>query len=294
MVEKKSVGEYLFDAFNYFGLFIILVVTLYPFIHVASASLSETKYLDGYTGILLCPKGFNIDAYRLVLSNPNILTGYTNTLIILVTATVINVLLTSMGAYVLSRKQFAIKKPMMIMILFTMYFSGGMIPRYLLINNTLGLGNNLLALILPGAISAYNLIVMRTNFESIPPSLPESAKIDGANDFTILFRIVMPLSKAIISVVVLFYGVAHWNSWFDAVLFIRDRDLYPLQLIMREILISSNTEAMMSSVSGGDQFAMSENIKYATIIVATLPILCVYPFIQKYFVKGTMIGAVKG
>lgn len=182
----------------------------------------------------------------------------------------------------------------MLMIIFTMYFQGGLIPRYLLVNNTLHLANNLLALILPGAISAWNLIVMRTNFEGIPDSLEESAKLDGANDFVILFRIILPLSKAVLAVMVLFYGVSHWNAWFDAIIFLRERNLYPLQLILREILISNSTDTMTTSIVGYDQYAIGENIKYATIIVATVPILCIYPFIQKYFVKGVMVGAVKG
>jgi putative aldouronate transport system permease protein len=294
MVEKRGIGDYIFDTANVIILFFIMIITLYPFTHVLSASLSEARLLDGYSGILLYPKGFSVQAYRLVFKNPNILSGYTNTIIILVAATSLNIVLTSMGAYIVSRNQFAIRRPLMLMIIFTMYFSGGMIPRYLLINNYLKLSNNLLALILPGAISGYNLIVMRTNFESIPVSLEESAKLDGANDFTVLFKIIIPLSKATIAVMVLFYGVAHWNAWFDAVLFIRERHLYPLQLILREILISNSTESMMGSVSGGEQFYMSENIKYATIMVATVPILLIYPFIQKYFVKGVMIGAVKG
>lgn len=294
MIEKRGPADYIFDTCNVIFLFLLMVVTLYPMLYVLFASLSDAAVIDTHMGLLLWPKGFNIEAYKLVFRNPNLLTGYVNTLIILVCGTAINLVMTSLGAYIVSRKQFAIRKILMLMMIFTMYFSGGMIPRYLLINNTLHLGNNLLALMLPGAISVYNLIVMRTNFENIPVSLEESARIDGANDFTILFRIILPLSKAIIAVMLLFYGVAHWNAWFDAVLFIRERHMYPLQVILREILISNSTESMMSTVAGGDQYAMSENIKYATIIVATLPILAVYPFIQKYFVKGVMIGAVKG
>lgn len=176
-----------------------------------------------------------------------------------------------------------------------MYFSGGMIPRYLFINDTLGLGNTVWALILPGMISTYNMIIMKNNFESIPDSLEESARMDGANDIVILFKIVLPLSKAILAVMVLMYGVSHWNAWFDAMLFIRKRDLYPLQIILREILIANSTDSMMAgSGMSSDVEAIGESIKYATIVVATAPILCVYPFIQKYFTKGVMLGAVKG
>ena len=156
------------------------------------------------------------------------------------------------------------------------------------------MGNSIWALMLPGLISTYNLIIMRTNFQSIPDSLEESTKIDGANDITIFFKIILPLSKAIIAVMVLMYGVGHWNAWFDAMLFIRSRDLYPLQIILREILISNSTDSMIASGAGGDIEAIGESIKYATIVVSTVPILCVYPFVQKYFTKGVMIGAVKG
>jgi len=182
----------------------------------------------------------------------------------------------------------------MIMIVFTMYFSGGLIPRYLLISNTLNLRNTYWAILLPGAISTWNLIVLRTAFAAIPVSLEESARIDGANDFTILWRIVIPVSLPAIAVITLFYMVGHWNSWFDAMIFLRRRQMYPLQLILREILISSSFTSMIADVSFEDKEAIGESIKYASIIVSTVPILLIYPFLQKYFVKGVMIGAIKG
>ncbi|MEE1225326.1 MAG: carbohydrate ABC transporter permease, partial [Clostridia bacterium] len=174
----------------------------------------------------------------------------------------------------------------------TMYISGGMVPSYLLVYETLNMKDSLWAIIIPSAITTHNLIVLRTNFQSIPDSLEEAAKIDGANDLVVLTKIILPLSKAAIAVMVLFYGVSRWNGWFNAMLYLRSRDKFPLQLILREILISNSTDSMESY---GDSFSgVSESIKYATIIVATVPILVVYPFIQKYFVKGTMVGAVKG
>lgn len=294
MVKKKSTGEKIFDAFNALLLSALVVITFYPFVYIVSASLSDSNLLMAHEGFLLMPKGFNLEAYKMVLMNPNIISGYKVTMIVVVAGTAFNILMTSLGAYVLSRKQFAIKKAMMMMIVITMYFSGGLIPRYLMIYKTLGLGNNLLALILPTAIMSWNLIIMRTNFMALPDELEESAKIDGANHFTILFRIIMPLSKPIIAVMVLFYGVHHWNAWFDAMIFIRDRALYPLQLILREILISNSMDEMMNEVSSGDQQAIGESIKHATTIIATVPILMVYPFVQKYFVKGMMVGALKG
>lgn len=171
--------------------------------------------------------------------------------------------------------------------------SGGMIPRYLLVKN-LGMANTRWALIIPNAIATWNLIIMRTSFQSIPDSLEESAKIDGASDFTVLTRIVIPLSIPVISVITLFYAVGHWNAWFDAMIFLRKRELYPLQLILREILIMSSTENLMTNVENLDMMPLDVIIRYATIIVATVPILLVYPFLQKYFVKGIMIGAIKG
>jgi len=205
--------------------------------------------------------------------------------------TALNLTLTTFAAYALSRKAFLLKKAIMMGIVFTMFFSGGLIPSYLIVKG-LGLYNSRFALILPGAMSAWNMIIMRTSFMGLPDSLEESAKIDGAHDFTILFRIVLPLSKAVVAVMILFYAVGHWNAWFNAMIYLKDRGKYPLQLILREILVMNSTEVMLS----GDNFGSSMDIiiRYASIIVASVPILCVYPFLQKYFVKGVMIGAVKG
>lgn len=294
MVQKQSFSEKIFDGLNYGFLTFMAVITLYPFLYVIFASFSDSKLLMAHRGLLFFPIGLNTEAYKLVFNNPSIASGYAVTLIVLVVGVALNILMTSLGAYVLSRKQFYFKNIMMVMIIFTMYFSGGLIPRYLLLNNTYHLGNSLLALILPTAISTWNLIIMRTNFMAIPDSLEESARLDGANDFIILFRIILPLSKAVIAVMILYYGVSHWNAWFDAMIFLRERHLYPLQLILREILIDNSTGNMMSDISTGDQAAIGESIKYATIIIATGPILLVYPFVQKYFVKGVMIGALKG
>lgn len=294
MVGKGTLGERIFEKFNYVFLTLLMIATIYPVIYVVFASLSDSNALISHTGLLIKPLGFNTDAYKAVIKNPNILTGYGVTLAVVIGGTFLNVIMTSIAAFVLSRKNFPLNKILLVLIVFTMYFSGGMIPRYLFINDMLGLGNSLWALTLPGLISTWNLMIMKTNFQSIPDSLEESAKIDGANEITILFRIILPLSKAIIAVMILMYGVTHWNAWFDAMLFIRDRSLYPLQIILREILISNSTDSMIASGAGGDVEAIGESIKYATIVVSTLPILCVYPFVQKYFTKGVMIGAVKG
>lgn len=272
----------------------MIVLMLYPFIYVIMCSLSDSNYLVGAKGIMLLPKGFTLASYKMVLKNPNILSGYANTLILVIGGTALNLLMTSLGAFVLTRRDIAVIKPFSVMIIFTMYFSGGLIPTYLLVYKYLHLGNTLWALVLPTMISTYNLIIMRTNFASIPLSIEESAKIDGANEFIILFRIMIPLSLPIVATMTIFYGVAHWNSWFNAMIYLRSRIKYPLQLILREILLMNDTQGMVASNAGTDRFSIGEGIKYATIIVATLPILCVYPYVQKYFVKGMMIGAVKG
>lgn len=293
MQIKRTAGEKLFDGFNVLVMVLLIVVTLYPLWHVLNASLSDSSRLMGHSGLLLWPDGFNIESYKLVLSNPSILSGYRNTILIVVLGTALNLLFTILGAYTLSRKTFMLRNPIMLAIVFTMFFNGGIIPSYLLINNTLHMGNNLLALIVPGLVSSYNLIIMRTAFQEISESLLESARIDGAGELRILWRIVVPLSMPVIAVMVLFYGVAHWNSWFSAILYIRDRDLYPLQLVLREILIQNSTDSMTTGAAMGDREAIGESVKYATVMVATLPILFIYPFLQKYFVKGVMIGAIK-
>ncbi len=294
MVQKRSAGEIVFDIFNVLFMLLLVFVTLYPLYYVAMCSISDSGQLMGSRGMMLLPKGFSLAAYQAVFSNPNILSGYRTTLIVVVFGTAISVMMTSIAAFLITRKQFAIRKVMAYMMVFTMFFTGGMIPTYLMVYKWLHLGNTLWALILPTAISTYNMIIMKSNFESLPDSLEEAAKIDGANDITVLFRIILPLSLPIIAVMVLFYGVAQWNSWFQAMLYIRDRSKYPLQLILREVLLMNDTSGMGATAAAGDQYMIGESIKYATIMVATVPILFVYPFIQKYFVKGIMVGAVKG
>lgn len=293
MTVKRSFGERLFDIANVVFMIILSIVTLYPFLYVLFASLSDPTWLVKVRGIILYPQGVTFVAYKMVFQNPAIITGYVNTLFYVVVGTALNILMTSLGAYALSRQNVMWKNPIMFGIVFTMFFNGGLIPTFLLINK-LGMLDSRLALIIPVAMSAYNLIIMRTAFKGVPVSLEESAKLDGANDFTVLFRIILPLSMPVIAVMILFYGVGHWNAWFNALIYIRTRDLYPLQLILREILITNSTESMMTGVGSGDKMPVGETIKYATIIIATVPVLCLYPFLQKYFVKGVMIGAIKG
>lgn len=291
---KKSAGEIAFNILNVAVMLVMIIITLYPFIFVLMSSLSNSTQLMSHTGLLLKPLGFTAEAYKMVFRNPNILSGFGNTFFIVIVGTVVNLTVTCLGAYVLSRKGVPWTRPIMLAIVFTMFFSGGLIPSYLLVNNWLGLGDRLAAVIIPGAISTWNLIILRTSFGALPDGLIESARIDGAQDFTILFRIVIPLSMPVIAVMILFYSVGHWNSWFSAMIYLRDRSLFPLQLILREILIQNSTQFMSSDAAAGDVEAVGESIKYATIMIATLPILVVYPFLQKYFVKGVMIGSIKG
>lgn len=293
MVIKKSFSGKIFDVFNSTFLIILIVLCVYPILYVAVASFSDGNELLRHTGFLIWPLGFSMTGYEAVFNNPMIIRGYLNTFTIVFIGLLDNLLLTSFGAYALSRKSLRFKKVIMLFIVYTMYFSGGLIPYYFTVKD-LGLIDSLWALIIPTSINTFNLIIMKTSFEAIPESLEESAKLDGANDFTVLFRIILPLSKATMAVMVLYYGVSHWNSWFNAMLFLKDRSLYPLQLVLREILIQNDMNAMTGGANAADVAQISETVKYATIMAATVPILCLYPFLQKYFMKGVMIGAIKG
>ena len=293
MKIKETPGSRFFQLVNTVLMLFVVVVTLYPFIYVLSSSLSDGAELMKAGRVILLPRGFSVKSYAEVFKNGMIVTGYANTLFVLMIGVPLNLLLTSFAAYFLSRRGIMLKKAVMIIIIITMYFNGGMVPFYLIVKD-MGLYDSLWALILPVAINTYNMIIMRTAFEGIPASLEESAKIDGAQDFTILFRIIMPLSLPTVAVMILYYAVGHWNSWFNAMLFIKERGRYPLQLVLREILIQNDTNSMTAGASTLDQVTIGESVKYAVIITATLPILAVYPFLQKYFVKGVMIGAVKG
>lgn len=291
MKIKRTAGERIFEAINLGILTLVIVVTLYPFLHVLFASLSNPNLLSAHTGLLAHPLGLSLDAYRAVLANADIYTGYGNTLFLVAVGTACSMLITILSAYVLSRRGYALRRAFNFLATFTMFFSGGLIPFYLQVK-AIGLLNTRWSLIFPTMMSTYNLIVLRTAFASVPSSLEEAARIDGANDFRILFGVIVPLSGASLAVMVLFYGVGYWNAWFYSMVFLRDRALYPLQLILREILIMASADSMVGT-DINDRAIVSQTIKYATIIVSTVPILLIYPFLQKYFVQGMMIGAVK-
>jgi len=291
---KASVGERIFDAVNIVFMIIMIIITLYPMLYVVFASFSNPGKFMMHYGPLWYPLDFTLVSYKAVFKNPNIWNGYRNTLFVVIVGTTINMLLTIIGGYVLSRKNWLLRRPLSLGIVFTMYFSGGLIPFYFVVR-ALQLDNTLWALIIPTAINTYNMIIMRTAFASVPDSLEESAKLDGASHFTILFKIMVPLVVPTIAVLILYYAVGHWNSWFNAMIFLtRSRSKFPLQLILREILIQGSLTEMTLGAGMDDKEMISETIKYAVIVVSTVPILCLYPFLQKYFIKGIMIGAIKG
>ena len=289
---KQSLSEYIFDAFNYFILTIVALLALYPMTHVLFAAFSDATALTRHSGVILHPIGFSTSAFAAVFRNPNIITGYRNTLFLMVVSIPWSLLMTALGAYFLSRKDVMWKGPIMFFFVFTMFFSGGMIPFFLTVQSY-GLTNSLWGLVFPFSVSTFNMIILRTGFMSLPDSLEESAMLDGAGHLRILFQIIMPLSKAMLAVMVLFYGVSTWNGWFWASTFIRDRSMLPLQVILREILLTAQAAAGEGG-GGADAEAIGRTIRYATIVVATVPILFVYPFLQKHFAKGVLIGAVKG
>lgn len=290
---RRKPSEWVFDIFNYVLMVIVIVITLYPILYVVFASVSEPDQLLSYSGIIVRPLGFQLRGYEKVFQNPIIGISYSNTIYYLMIGTTINIIMTSLAAFCLSRKNFYLRNFFTFFIIFTMFFSGGLIPTYLQVRSY-GLYDSIWALVLPTAMSAMNMIIMRTAFQQIPESMEESAKLDGASDLTILIRIVIPLSMSTIAVMILFYAVGHWNSWFPAMIYLKSRTKFPLQLVLREILVENVTDPMSIGESSSERLALSESIKYATIVVATLPILAIYPFLQRYFVKGIMIGAIKG
>lgn len=270
----------------------IVVATVYPFVYMAAISLSDPLHvLKGEVWLL--PKGLTFNAYHIVLGDDRIGRAYINTIIYVIIGTICSLIVTSTGAYALSRKDLLGQRTIMAMIIFTMFFSGGMIPTFLTVKS-MGLMDTMWAMVVPGIVTTWNLIVMRTFFSGIPKELEESGKMDGLNDIMLFFRIIIPLSKPVFATVGLFYAVHIWNNFYTPLLYLRDQNLYPLQIIVRDIVMAGQVNNSQASSAGGDSLVIEDSIKFATILVTTLPILIVYPFLQKYFVKGAMVGAVKG
>lgn len=293
--KPRSTGDKLFDFGVYFILTLVLIIILYPLYFVVIASFSDP--LSVMAGeVTFWPVNFNTESYRLVFKNSQVLTGYRNTILYTVAGTVVNLIMSIAAAYPMAQRNLKGKGLCIGMMVFTMFFAGGMIPSYINLNN-LGMIDTFWVMIIPNAISVYNVMIMRTFFStSIPYELQEAAFVDGASHMRILRSIVLPLSKPILAVMVLFYAVSHWNSYFNALLYLSDQNRYPLQLVLRAILIQS--QASEESFAGiGNTYSrmlLSETMKYALIIVSSVPVLILYPFLQKYFVHGVMIGSVKG
>ncbi|HJC22538.1 MAG TPA: carbohydrate ABC transporter permease [Candidatus Eisenbergiella merdavium] len=293
-LKNRLKSDAVFDMIvNFLGGVIVLIV-LIPLIFVLAASFSDPDLVIRGE-VLLWPKGFTLEAYKMVFENEDIWKGFINSCFYTGVGTLISIILTIMAAYPLSRKGLEGRRIFMLLILFTMYFSGGMIPTYLLVKN-LGLYDTRWALLIPAALSTYNLIVAKTFFEnSIPEELYESARLDGCGNLQMLLKIVLPLSKAILAVLVLYYAVEIWNAYFDALIYIRNADLHPLQIVLRNILLLGQTEQMgTNDVGMAEKVKMAEAVKYSAIVISSVPMLLIYPFVQKHFVKGVMIGAVKG
>lgn len=297
MVKNRNPSRKIFMIFNTVLFIGIILVCLIPVLHVVFASLSDPHWVQAQQGIIYRIKGFNLNGYKLVFQNHSLLISYANTFLYVFSATAIGMLITVMGAYALSRKDFLWANLIMFAITFTMLFSGGIIPFYMVVTNVLGWYDSRLAVIIPACVSTFNLIVVRTSMATIPPSMEESARIDGANRFVVLFRIILPLIKPTLATIILYYAVGHWNSWFNASIFLTTRDKFPLQLVLKEILISndiSSTTTLSSTDFSSDSVLFKETIKYCTIVISSAPVFIFYPFIQKYFESGVMIGAVKG
>ena len=290
--KKKSVGNLTMDIVIWVILLAAGLLALYPMWYVLVASFMDATDLTKSTGILLWPKEPDITAYSLVFKNKLLLSGLKNSVKILILSLPLSIVMTLLCGYFMACSGMMFKKIIVFMIMFTMFFGGGLIPTYLNIRS-LGLYDTVWALVVPGCLSVYNSIICKTSIEAIPDSLKESAYLDGANDFHIIFRIVVPLIKATLAVLLLYYGVSTWNSWYSASIYLTEDTDMPIQSILRAILIANKT--LGGDMDSGDSYnAYAETIKYAAIIVSTVPVLCIYPFLQKYFAKGALIGAVKG
>ena len=292
MIKRKSAGDVLFDALNYSLLTIGMLLILYPLYFVLIASVSDPNRI--YSGdVWLYPQGITFDGYQRIFNDSMIWIGYANSLLYAVVGTAISVSLTLLAAYPLSRKDFVGRNMFMWFFMFTMFFNGGLIPTYLVIRNY-NLLDTIWAMILPGLVSSWFLIIMRTFFQGIPKEIEESGKMDGLTELGNLLRIVLPLSVPVLLTIALFYAVAIWGNFYNALIYIRDANLYPIQVVIRNIVLIGQVSDTTVSSAMGDKTVVLESLKYAVILVGTLPVLLFYPFIQKHFAQGVMVGSVKG
>ncbi len=289
---KLTWDDFIFKISALIIVWVALILTLYPFIYVFSSSISSPVAVM-QNKVFIWPVGFNLTAYKKLIEYPMVLKGYYNTILYTVTGTFINMLLTVMTAYPLARKSLVGRKGFVFLITFTLLFNGGLIPTYLVVRS-LGMVNTRWAMIIPNAMVTWNVLLMKTFFESMPNSLIEAAIVEGSTEMQTLYKIVLPLSKPAIATISLFYAVRHWNSFFPALIYLNNKDYYPIQLFLRQIVLESQTADVLGQITRVEDLMLTESLKYATIMIVTIPILIVYPFIQKYFVKGIMVGSVKG
>lgn len=292
--ESRKLSYKIANGVIMFIMILLMLITIYPLYYTICASFSDARALLRNNDLLLKPlEPFTLDGYKAVFSNPSIVKSFGNTVFYVVVGTVISMALTIAGAFVVSRSYFLPRNVMMKGMLFTMFFSGGLIPWFFVVRD-LGMYNTRWAIVIPAALSTYNLIIMRSFFTSIPSALEESALLDGANDFQVLTHIILPLSTPVLAVIGMYYAVGQWNGWYHSLIFHRTRELYPLQMILRELLILNEMTGSDSAADFVEEAFNRDLIKYCTIVVTTVPILIIYPFLQRYFVKGVMIGAIKG
>ncbi|WMM33139.1 carbohydrate ABC transporter permease [Shouchella clausii] len=288
---QESIQYKIFKVFNVFILLVIVFCTLYPFLNVVAQSFSSEAYISAGE-VNLIPKGFNMETYKTVIEDRMFWINYKNTVVYTVVGTGISMFFTTIFAYALSKRRLVGRRFLTLFAVFTMFFNGGLIPNYLLINN-LGFHNTIWAIVIPGAISIYNMLIMKSFFENMPDELEEAAAMDGMNTYGILLKIVLPLSKAVMATMVLFYAVGHWNSWFPAFLYLDQKDLFPVTIYLRNMIAGATGGAAAGATSADNLIQISANIKSVTMVLTILPILTVYPFVQKYFVSGVMLGSVK-
>lgn len=293
MVIKETFSDKVFNFFNVLLTILITLIVLYPLIYILSASFSDPMaVMNGE--VLLIPVDFTFAGYQKVFQNEDIVTGYLNSIQYTIVGTAVNLIMTVLGAYPLSRKDFYGRNVLTAFFAFTMFFGGGMIPTYLVIQD-LGLLNNFWVMILPGAVSVWSMVIVRTFFQSsIPDELREAAVIDGCSNTRLLMTIILPLSIPVLAVITMQYAVGHWNAYFNALIYITDREKYPLQMVLRELLMQSKMDEMMDTEGAVTQQMLAESLKYAVMVVASVPVLLLYPFLQRYFVKGVMVGVIKG
>ena len=293
MVIKETFSDKVFNFFNVLLTILITLIVLYPLIYILSASFSDPMaVMNGE--VLLIPVDFTFAGYQKVFQNEDIVTGYLNSIQYTIVGTAVNLIMTVLGAYPLSRKDFYGRNVLTAFFAFTMFFGGGMIPTYLVIQD-LGLLNNFWVMILPGAVSVWSMVIVRTFFQSsIPDELREAAVIDGCSNTRLLMTIILPLSIPVLAVITMQYAVGHWNAYFNALIYITDREKYPLQMVLRELLMQSKMDEMMDTEGAVTQQMLAESLKYAVMVVACVPVLLLYPVLQRYFVKGVMVGAIKG